>query len=189
MLDTNTPNTTSDSLRSGFNNSPISYADAFENFRRNTDWWLVFGSFDLPNSVATSLWIANKLSISVEAATEALEGLVVLGYLKRSDKGYEKIKSYLEVPYNDLTKAKRIEDHALISRQILNHLNEHSRGALRFATFAANLDIIAEMYEKIHQAINDADEKARKLDPSQIDNIYTMTFTAVDTVSKDTKGT
>ncbi len=43
----------------------------------------------------------------------------------------------------------RMEDHALISRQILNHLNEDARGAIRFASFASNIQIIADLYQKI----------------------------------------
>ena len=189
MLETTQPNTSDESLANGLNTSPISYNDAFENLRRNTDWWIVYCTFDLPNSVGTSLWIANKLGISVESATEALEGLVILGHLKRSDKGYEKLKFDLDIPHANQTKAKRVEDHALVSQQILNHLNESSRGALRFATFAANLEIIVEMYEKINQAINEADEKSKMLDKSKMDNIYSITFTATNTVNMNTKGT
>ncbi len=76
----------------------ISYADALENYRTNTDWWIVFDSFELPNAIGSALWIAGRTGLSVDTVTEALEGLVVLGLVKRIDKGFEAVKNVLHVP-------------------------------------------------------------------------------------------
>lgn len=186
MLETNKTLTT-EPLAMGASTSPITYADALENYRKNTDWWIIFDALDLPNAVGSALWIAGRTALSVDTVTEAIEGLIVLGLLKRTEKGFEKVKDVLIVPNNDQSKAKLMDDHALISRQILNHLNEDAKGALRFASFASNIQIIAEMYEKINQAIFDADEKSKKLSRGQIDNIYLTSFTAV-TATKTGKG-
>lgn len=167
------------SLAAGTSQSPISYADALENYRMNTDWWIVFDSFELPNAIGSSLWISGRTGLSLDTVTEALEGLVMLGLIKRTDKGFEAVKNVIKLPNEDLTKQKYMENHALISRQVLNHLTDDARGALRFASFASNIKIIAEMYEKINQAILDADEQSKKLSRDQIDNIYLASFTAV----------
>ena len=164
MLDT-------ENLVRGTTDSQVSYKDALENYRKNTDWWIIFDTFDLPDSKGSSLWLSEKTSIPVETVTESLEGLRVLGLLKQTANGYEKIKSDIVIPNNDQSKVDRMNDHALISRQILNHLGEEAKGALRFASFASNIEIIAEMYGKINEAILEADAKSKKLDRKQLDNV------------------
>lgn len=177
MIEAN--NTQNTSLAVGTSSSPISYADALENYRTNTDWWIVFDSFELPNSVGSALWIAGRTGLSVDTVTEALEGLVVLGLVARTSKGFEAVKNVLHIPNDNQTKQKKMDEHALISRQILNHLHDEAKGALRFASFASNIQIIAEMYEKINKIILEADEKSKSLSRDKIDNIYLSSFTAV----------
>lgn len=177
------------SLAAGVATSPISYADALENYRNNTDWWIIFDSFDLPSAIGSALWISGRTGLSVDVVTEALEGLVTLGLVGRTTKGFEKIKTEILLPHENQTKQERMEKHALISRQVLNHLHDNAKGALRFASFASNIQIIAEMYTKIDQAILEADERSKKLPRNQIDNVYLMSFTAVTTTqSQDGKG-
>lgn len=189
MLEQNNPLTTGH-LVEGASKSPISYSDALENYRSNTDWWIVFDSFELPNAIGSSLWIAGRTGLSLDTVTEALEGLVVLGLIKRTDKGFEAVKNVIQLPSEDQTKQKRMENHALVSRQVLNHLTDNARGALRFASFASNIQIVADMYKKIDQAILEADEQSKKLNRSQIDNIYLVSFTAVTATQPNTeKGT
>lgn len=174
-------------LSSGTESGPVSYADALENYKKNTDWWIIFDSFDLEGSKGSALWIASRTGFTVEAVTEALEGLVVLGLVKKSEQGFEKIKEEFD-PVQSLSKAEVFEDHAMISRQVLNHLLPEAKGAVRFASFASNINIIAEMYQKINEAIIEADKKSKKLKRDQIDNIYLSTFSAVSSLNSQQKG-
>lgn len=179
MIETNRNQNMQPNLTSGLESNSISYADALENYRTNTDWWIVFDSFELSGAHGSALWISGRTGLGLDTITEALEGLVVLGLVKRTEKGFEAVKDVIHLPNNDQTKLKKMEDHALISRQVLNHLGENAKGALRFASFASNIQIIAEMYEKINKAILEADEQSKKLNRDQIDNIYLASFTAV----------
>lgn len=172
----------SGTLATGFTSSPISYADALENYRKNTDWWIVFDAFDLPNAKGSALWIASKTTLSVETVTEALEGLAVLGLLAKSANGFEKVKQNIDLPNDGLTKHQRIQDHALISRQILNQLGEDSRGSIRHTCFASNIQIITDLYSQIDRLILEAQEKSRALKKEEIDNVYLATYTAVNSV-------
>lgn len=79
MLDTESNSSSEISLATGKHLSPISYADALENYRKNTDWWVVFAAFDLPEFQPSALWISQKVKIPVDTVVEALEGLFVLG--------------------------------------------------------------------------------------------------------------
>lgn len=180
MLSQNPVASGTGNLSVGASKSSVSYADALENYRRNIDWWIVLESLDLSNATGSSLWVSEKTGISVELATEALEGLVVLGLIKNGSNGFEKIKSHFDVPWNDKTKAQKLEDHALISHQVMNRLDEDARGAVRFAAFASNLEIIKEMYFKIDKLILDAQEKSKKLSASQLDNVYLVSYTSVN---------
>lgn len=188
MLDFNKTTSAEPSLASGTATSPISYADALENYRTNTDWWIVFESLDLPNAVGSSLWLSGRTGISVETVTEALEGLVVLGMLKKSQNGYEKIKLNFNFPHEGQTKQQRIEEHALISRQILNHLHHEARGAIRFASFASNMQIIADLYQKIDKALIEAQEQSRKLPKEQLDNVYLASYTSITSLQTGQTG-
>ena len=175
------------SLASGLSTSAISYEDALENYRRNTDWWLVFDSFDLSDAKGSALWIATRTGVTVEVVTEALEGLTVLGVVRRSDKGFEKARATMELPDGGRSKAQRVDDHALVSQQILNHLDAGSRGAIRYSSFASNSKIIADLYQKIDNALLEAQALSRALDKSQIDSVYLATFTAVNGIPNQTQ--
>lgn len=179
MLDSSKTTSAEPSLASGVATSPISYADALENYRTNTDWWIVFESLDLPNAIGSALWLSGRTGISVETVTEALEGMIVLGLLKKSHNGYEKIKLNFDIPHEGQTKQQRMEEHALISRQILNHLHNDARGAIRFASFASNIQIIADLYQKIDKALLEAQEQSRKLPKDQLDNVYLASYTSI----------
>ncbi|MGZ5279688.1 MAG: hypothetical protein ACXWC9_07095, partial [Pseudobdellovibrionaceae bacterium] len=148
------------------------------------DWWIIFDTFDLPGAKGSTLWISSKTGIGVEPVTEALEGLTVLGLLKQSANGYEKVKTEINIATDNQSTSDRMRDHALISHQILNHLNDQAKGALRFASFASNIQIIAEMYEKINEAIYEADRKSKRLSRDKMDNIYLTSFTTVTVLSE-----
>ncbi len=187
MLDSTNNSNSEINLASGAPTSPITFADALENYRKNTDWWIIFDSLDLPSSMGSALWISGRTGISVESVTEALEGLVVLGLLRKSPNGYEKAKINFDLPSDNQTKQQRMEDHALISRQILNHLNEDARGAIRFASFASNIQIIADLYQKIDKALLEAQELSRKLPREQLNNVYLAFYTSITALPLDTK--
>lgn len=187
MLETNKTLTT-EPLVMGASTSPITYADALENYRKNTDWWIIFDALDLPNAVGSALWIAGRTGFSVENITEALEGLIVLGLLEKSRNGYEKVKTNFNVPNDNKSKLQKMEDHALISRQILNHLNEQARGAIRFASFASNVEIIADLYQKIDKALLEAQDKSLSLQKEQLDNVYLVSYTSISSLPTNSNG-
>jgi hypothetical protein len=150
---------------------------------------VIFDVFDLPDAKSSPLWISGRTGIPVETVNEALEGLVVLGILVQTAKGYEKVKHNVQLPYHEQSKNERMSEHALISHQILNHLDDEALGALRFSSFASNMEIISEMYEAISEAIYEADRKSNALPREKTDNIYLISFTAVTSLPlKKTKG-
>jgi hypothetical protein len=65
----------------------VGYLEARETFQRNSDWWAVFAAFDLPDFNPSPIWISKKTGIQIEEVVHALEGLSVLGYLKKETGG------------------------------------------------------------------------------------------------------
>lgn len=170
------------SLVQGKPDHVISYADAMNNYRKNTDWWVIFDTFDLPGAKGSALWISSKTGIGVETVTEALEGLTVLGLLRQSTNGFEKVKNEIQIVHDNQSKAERMQDHALISHQILNHLDQHAKGALRFASFASNIEIISELYAKIDEAFYEAQRKSKAVKKELLDNVYLLSYTSVTSI-------
>jgi hypothetical protein len=175
-------------LATGQKSNPVSYADALENYRKNTDWWIVLEAFDLNNFNGSALWVSQRTGLDVETVIEALEGLSVLGLLTKSSNGFEKIQKDFLGFESTKNKQQRFLDHSLVSSQILNHLNEDSKAAIRYGHFASNLSIITEMYEKINQVILEADEKSKALSRDQIDNVYLLSMTAVTAIPTQSAG-
>lgn len=167
-------------LANGSSLSAISYADAMENYRKNTDWWVVFAAFDLPGFQSSPLWISQRLNLGIETVIEALEGLVLLGYLTKASAGYEKIKGkeFVSVKPNDRKKADVIEEHSLISAQVLNQLNEGAIMAIDHRCFASDVDTLKELYFDINAAMEKAYKNSMRV--SAKDRIFKMSFTAVD---------
>lgn len=171
-----------------FGNQPnqIGYLDAKETFQKNTHWWTVFATFDLPDFQPSPLWIAKKTKISVEEVVEALEGLVSLGYLQKQKDSFSIIKGkeFLNFDWSNKSKAQIIDEHALVSQQILNDLHENTTVAFDHRFLAANKMIITELYQDIQKAFSSAFEKAQK-SPSENDAIFKITFTGVDVLKSN----
>lgn len=167
---------------------PVSYGDALENYISNTNWWVVFASFDLPDFDSSPLWISQKTNIAVKEVVEALEGLAVLGLLKKENGGFSPIrgKESFKIDVRRKPKAEILEDHALIASQILNQLQEDSLVAIDHRCFAGNIEILQELYSDIAQAFEKACSKSKSL--KNKDRIFKMTFTAVDVLANAKKG-
>ena len=84
---------------------------------------------DLKDIVPTVEFIQRKLKISKQEIDWALNSLTHLGIIERTGLGLRKILKYIYYPNNAQNIKKSIADHALISTEILNHLQtkEHNQ--------------------------------------------------------------
>jgi hypothetical protein len=167
-------------LSDGHQSTNISYAESMDNYRKNTDWWVVFAAFDLPDFQNSTIWISKKTKLSIETVVEALEGLETLGFLVKKDGKYLPIseKALIKFDLSKKEKAVVLDEHALISRQVLNNLNENAMAAFEHRCFASNANILTELYSDISKAFDKAYQASLKAkDKNQI---LKMTFTATD---------
>lgn len=178
----------SDTLQAGNSPEQISFNSAMEAYHRNSDWWTVFASFDLPDFNPSPMWIAKKTNLPVEEVVEALEGLTVLGFLTREGGAFYPVKGkdFVKFDVKAKSKAETIEEHALISNQMLNQLRAEAVVAVDHRCFAGNLDTLKSLYADINAAFEKAYEKSRT-QPNN-DRIFKLTFTAVDVVNHSANG-
>lgn len=167
-------------LADGVQKTPISYEDAMENYRKNTDWWVIFAAFDLPDFQSSTIWISQKTGLSIETVVEALEGLETLGYLKNESGKYAPVngKSLIKFETKNKDKAQVLSDHALISKQMLNHLYDNPMAAFEHRCFASNVEILRELYSDISKAFDRAYSASIK--DKNKDSILKITFTATN---------
>lgn len=182
--------TTSETTLQSGQKHTMQFGDAREQYQKNSNWWVVYASFDLPDFVASPLWIAQRTKLDVSEVVEALEGLTTLGFLTKENGAFYPVKDKDFVKFNwpNKSKSEIIDEHAIVSQQMLNQLAEDARIAFDHRCFAANKEIVVELYQDIVKAFEKAFEKAR-YNPNSNDGIFKMTFTAVDVApTEDAQG-
>lgn len=176
----------SQTLSAGNSPEQIGYAEAKDAFQRNTKWWAVFAAFDLSDFNPSPLWISKKTGVSVEEVVEALEGLSVLGYLKKDNGSFNTVKGkeFLNFDWSGKSKMDIIDEHAVVSQQILNEMSTDKTIAFDHRFLAGNPEIITELYKDIKLAFDKAFQKAQ-MSKSTNNAIYNITFTGVDIVKSN----
>lgn len=183
MLEANT----TENLAIGSSLSPISFAEAMENYRKNSSWWVVFATFDLPDFQSSPLWIANKTNLPVDVVVEALEGLAVLGHLKKNQDAFYPVKGkdFVNLDVTGRKKADIIEEHSLISAQVISQMHENALLAVDHRCFASNVETLKELYSDIAKAFEKAYQASQA--NKNNDRIFKMTFSAVDVLQGGNK--
>lgn len=168
------------SLIGGNQQATSDFMSLLDSYQRNSNWWTVFACFDLARMEPTVDWITQHTGLDVEDVMEALEGLRSLGYLRKEGSRYQPIrgKDFVQFDFEPKTRAESIDQHALVSQQILNELGPTQKTAFDHRCIAANDEIVLELYKDIAAAYEKAFAKARASNKN--DRIFKMTFTAVD---------
>lgn len=171
----------SQTLHAGNSSGQIGFLEAKEAFQRNSNWWTVFAAFDLPDFNPSTLWLAKKTNLSVEEVVDALEGLTVLGYLQKENGAFEPVKGkeFLKFDWSNKSKAEIIDEHAIVSQQILNHMHPDTTVAFDHRFIAGNKEIILDLYKDIQAAFDRAFAKSQE-NKTANDAIFKITFTGVD---------
>ena len=131
------------------------------------------------------MWISKKTGLSIEDVVEALEGLSVLGHLKKEAGGFYPVKGkeLCSFGWSGKSKAQVIDEHLVVTHQILNDMQVDRTVAIDHGFIAGNKELITELYQDIKAAIDKALEKSQK-NKAANDGIYKITFSSVDVISK-----
>lgn len=161
----------------------ISYEQAIKNFFGNWIWRAVHAMMDHQDFDSSPLWIAQHLKVSVEDAAEALDGLVLLGLARRTEKGFEARQIQFLVPNEYMELGSRIEKHAILSQQIVNQMNLPQKLGFHFVCAASD----HATFKKLHKEIGALFEKFR-LESEKLtakDGVYCASYEGVDVMQPD----
>lgn len=174
-------------LTAGNTFTQVDYAEAQDAFQRNTKWWSVFAAFNLNDFKPSPIWIAQKVGISIEEVVEALDGLSALGYLTKDNGAFYPVKGkdFINFNWGNKTKTEIIDEHAIVSQQILNDLNTKTLFAYDHRFLAGNEEILTELYADIKNAFDKAFAKSQQTDNKNNNAIFKITFTGVNVVKNN----
>jgi hypothetical protein len=171
-------------LATGTQQSTINYAEIRGSYERNSNWWTVFACFDLQQIERTAVGIARRTGLPLAEVEEALSGLCVLGFLTRRGDSFEPVEGadFHHLDFSNMSNDEKVDRHGLVSQQILNELPDRRDVTFDHRCFAANDEILKELYKDMRAAFEKAFAKAQT--SQRCDRIFKMTFTAVDVLSK-----
>lgn len=124
-------------------------------------------------------WMANRLNVSIYEIDIAIKGLIELGIIRQTDKGYVKILKYVYFSDRDLNPELILKDHVLISTQILGRLNPRKKeqpSFYRTAFIASNKALAKEYFYKIETTIKEFMIASAQ---STQDRVFALSFSAV----------
>lgn len=161
----------------------ILFDEAMNNLRKNTTWWAIAAAFDLTDFNPSPIWFANRLNLTLEEVISALEGLVALGFVERKDGGYFAVpgKDYLEFAQENKTKREIIDDHRIVSMQILNNMNENAYAMIDERFFATDEETMEEFYRELKNLMLRTFDKSKKLQKRNF--VAKMTFSCINAIS------
>ena len=141
---------------------------------------------DIETKVDSLKKLSQMLNSSVQDVVQSLETLEKLGIIVKTESGFKKILKYIYYPDRALNKKKSIEDHVLISTQILNKLSANSKSKNFYRT-----SFVATNTELVRQFTDDYDKLLRKFlmdsENTTKDSIYSMTSTGIEIYNSKSK--
>jgi hypothetical protein len=117
-------------------------------------------------------WVANRLNITVDAAKDALEGLVRIGLLKEIDGKLMCNPGHTFTTEAKIDRSDLFQIHSKISAQISEKLT--SRDAYTNTIILSNKAQMNDFYKKVNQLINELHEKSNQ--DSGNDMIFGLEF-------------
>ena len=123
--------------------------------------------FDIKKTVHSIKDMSESLRFSVKDSVHAIETLEKLGILRKTELGYRKVLKYIFYPHQGHNSRKSLEDHMIISLQILNRMKKNSKekNFYRSSFVATNENLVQELTQNIDDLLRNflmASEKAEK---------------------------
>lgn len=154
------------------------YNESVAKFMGDLDWRNIHALFDHQDFNPSFRWIAAQIGCTVAKATEAIEGMISLGFIKRTLDGYELIQKDITFAEPDkASRETRIDNNIMLAKQIADKRNYVSPGFDRVATVASNKELIDELHKKIALALREFREKSLV---NRKDGVYGISIIATD---------
>ena len=146
--------------------------DLQRKYTGNWVWRAVSAFIDLDGEKSRSLTkMAEMLSAPLAEVVEAVEGLEELGIIQRTEQGYRKILKYVYFSDRELEPQSLLQDHVLISTQVLHRLHPTDptkKSFYRTGFVASTESLVKEFCIKMEFLMKEFIESSNKAKPDRV---------------------
>lgn len=154
------------------------YTESLYNFLGDLDWRAIHALFDHQDFNPSYKWISSEIGCGVEKVSEAIEGMITLGILKRTEDGFAVTKKDLNIyDLGDIPRELRIDTNIMLSHQIANKRNYVNPGFDRISVVGSNKELVYELFEKLSETI--AEFRKKSLECKK-DGVYSIALMSTD---------
>jgi DNA-binding Lrp family transcriptional regulator len=167
--------------------SKPSYDQALEAFYGDWVWRATYALIDHQDFQWSPAWIAEKLGVSKTEAMDAIIGLTDLGLIRKTESGFEQGQLQVIIPEGTINKNKQINQHQLLSEEIINQLKPEKTGFYYNYFSFADKELVDELYLELKSVIENFFQK-NDVKKSKKGGVVAFSFTAVDVTSGNEGG-
>lgn len=154
------------------------YTESLYKFLGDLDWRSIHALFDHQDFNPSYRWIAAQIGCTVEKVSEAIEGLITLGIVHRTDSGFATSKKDLNIyDLGDIPRKLRIDTNIMLAQQISNKRNYTSPGFDRISVVGSNKDLVYELFENLSAVV--AEFRKKSLECKK-DGVYSIALMSTD---------
>ncbi|MBT4762372.1 MAG: DUF4423 domain-containing protein [Bdellovibrionaceae bacterium] len=155
----------------------------------NLVWQAVYALIGYSEKTSSLKWLSQQLDVDLEEVNNAIEGLIRLKLISKSEQGYKKSQnSTLYFKIANCPESELLKHHIAVSRQTLNLLQPDNINTYLREVTISNKEILAELHQAVYKVFLEFGSKSKSLSKSEDDGVYSLTFTATQTMALNNKG-
>lgn len=155
-------------LKSGYTRDSMTLADADRIFSQSLFCKKIFQLISLDTFQPSPSWIAKFVGVTEKEVATALDALLTLDLIRRTQQGYEATGK------NFIKEDSDIDTHLAFTEELLGEPKNQISGFAN-GSFATDMNCIKKFHTAVRAAIQDLMEDSKS---SSKDFIYTMSFSA-----------
>ncbi len=159
------------------------FTESLYKYHADLNWWSIHALFDHQDFNPSYRWIASQVGCNVEKVSEAIEGLITLGIVKRTEDGFAIVKRDVKLAdIGEIPREYRIDTNIALAQQIANKRNYIATGFDKVAVVASNQELVYELFDKLSAAL--AEFRKKSLECKK-DGIYSVSLMSTDIKTGD----
>jgi|GEM_PF-3972535 len=150
----------------------VSYSDAVNSLWSDLRWKKLFALFDHQDFNPSFSWISKQIGCGVDEISTMIDGLLVLGLIKRTESGFQASEGFeFRDQYAQISNEEMVEFNAVQINQLTNNTTVDNKISSQVVTLASNDASIAKFnagLKKLKAELYEDSERNRK------DGIYLL---------------
>lgn len=160
-----------------------SYQESLQKFYADIEWRKIHALFDHQDFKPSLKWISEMIGCSVEKCNEVIEGLIILGVVKRSSEGFT--IANLDFSFNDhpgFIRETRIDASIQLAHQIANERDYTRTGLDRTTFLSTNRELVLEFYDEVSKVVEAF--RTKSLEAKKKDVVFSMALIGSDVLKE-----